>query len=246
MLIQGSCKTNPIPGSCCYYEDVKAPQPPQTGAVTGRLVLKKQHKLAVPALAKLPAQPIPKYSVVFFRISSDSWCEHKALWIIIKINQILLPERRYTCSCFTQKSFQEALQLSEGAVSPSSRPLCHSRAARKTRHIHPRCHCVCCVGWLTALLGWTCPREFKQIPCMSQDRNGCDGAQRLNPLLSWKPRQHNTILSFCAISKYCTLKRRTSNIKYVCFYTQVTEYCLSLTMYKKDIMHGSTTWYHAR
>lgn len=138
-LIQGSCKTNPIPGSCCYYEDLKAPQPPQTGAVTGRLVLKKQHKLTLPAFAKLPAQPIPKYSAVFFRISSDSRCEHKALWIIIRINRILLLERCYVCSCFTQKSFlsREALQLSEGVVSPSSRPRCHSRAARKARHIPP-------------------------------------------------------------------------------------------------------------
>lgn len=39
-FIEGSCKTNPVPGSCCYYENVKAPHPPQTRPGTERLVLK--------------------------------------------------------------------------------------------------------------------------------------------------------------------------------------------------------------
>lgn len=79
MLIHGSCKTNPVPGSCCYCKNVKAVHPPQTGT-------KNQQVLTEAALAALPAQAIPKYSLVFSRMSPDSLHERKAPWLIKQIN----------------------------------------------------------------------------------------------------------------------------------------------------------------
>lgn len=77
MLIHGSCKTSPGSGGCCYYENLKAVNPPQTGA-------KNQQVLTAAALAALPAQAIPKYGLVFFRMSSDSLQERP--WLINQIN----------------------------------------------------------------------------------------------------------------------------------------------------------------
>ena len=87
--IQGSCKTNPVPGSCCYCENVKTAHPLTTDrSWYWEACAKNQHALTVAALATLPAQAIPKYSLVFFRKSSESLHERKAPWIIIKMDQI--------------------------------------------------------------------------------------------------------------------------------------------------------------
>lgn len=102
--------------------------------------LKKQQVLTVAALATLPAQAVPKYSLVFFRMSSDSLRERKTPKLIKQIKPKHHPFTWRVWCTLTERSFLswEALQCHEELQLDSE--LCGSVTARKTQPIHPWCH----------------------------------------------------------------------------------------------------------